>query len=56
MIDKFKLKLTTDGRSFKWFCDKYLSGKPYGTIISQLNGFTKPCPELMEAIKKYLGE
>ena len=57
MIEKFKKTLKNDGRSLKWFFDKYVRDSlsiTYVYMTAQLNGFNNLTIELESKIKDYL--
>jgi hypothetical protein len=58
-IQKFKEKLKDDGRSLRWFHDRYLSEKShctYNAMSLQLNGYANVRSDVKEAVEQYLKE
>ena len=56
MIKKLRKKLKKEGRTLKWFVNKYLNTYHYQTIMQQINGFTTLQDYTIIAIEKYLEE
>lgn len=56
MIKKFKEKLKYDGKTIKWFIQKYLPDVKYHTFVSQINGFAPLNKRYREKIQEYLEE
>jgi len=56
MITKFKEKLKSEGRNYRWFHLTYLPDMKYHTIMAQINNYNPITEQVAEAIKKYLGE
>ena len=54
VVEKFKTRIKEDGRSYKWFINRYLSEYNYSSVMNQINGFTKVQNYLEKAIRKYL--
>ena len=54
MVEKFKAKLKEEGRSCKWFVDKYLPKRYYGTVMLMLNQYAVLQDDVKLAIVKYL--
>jgi hypothetical protein len=55
-VQRFKAKMRTEGRSFKWFHKNYLSGVTYPYFIIQLNEEDRINTEVMEAIENFIKE
>lgn len=55
-IEKLVEKIKSEGRTFRWFRDKYLPQMHYQTMMNQKNDYTSKTKEFKEAIKKYLAE
>ena len=55
MLSKFKKKISTEGRSYRWFHKEYLNGTcTYSYMIVQLNDPDTMRGYLTDAIKKFL--
>ena len=54
LIKKFKAKMRTEGRSFKWFHRTYLNGISYPYFIVQLNEPDRVQDDIKHAIEKYV--
>ena len=54
MIRKLKRKIKEEGRTLKWFINKYLPDHNYSTVMLQINEFSGLQDYTKEAIIEYL--
>ena len=54
MVEKLRVKLKSEGRTLKWFCQQYLGDYKYQTIMQQINEFSPVQDYLKIAIREYL--
>ena len=47
-------KLRNEGRTKRWFIEKYCEGMQYNTVNVQLLGYNNIKPEIIKAIREYL--
>lgn len=56
MIEKFRKKMQSEGRNFKWFHKNYIKGVTYAYFIQQLNGGFAMGEIVKDAIQKFLNK
>jgi hypothetical protein len=56
LIEEFKNKMRSEGRSFKWFHGNYITGVTYSYFIIQLNEKDRLQDSIKVSIEKYLAQ